>query len=90
MIEQIPLPQQWKAIDLKPDYGRLKTGASLFFRNPLHLIATLLGRPKVAATCQFKPCRVWDNVERTERQYSEMWTGDWWWRMQVRQLVSAG
>ncbi|KZT40715.1 hypothetical protein SISSUDRAFT_982978, partial [Sistotremastrum suecicum HHB10207 ss-3] len=32
----------------------------------------------------FAPKHIWSDESKTERFYSEMWTGDWWWETQTR------
>jgi len=31
----------------------------------------------------YEPIRVYRDADYSNREYSEMWTGDWWWNKQV-------
>ena len=66
-------------------------GSELFVvhkRNPVDIVQHLIGLVHLHAQIRYGPERhttITVNGERI-RVYSEMWTGDWWWRMQVRTL----
>lgn len=55
----------------------------LFYRDPIECIHVLLGNPAFISSMKFAPERVYVDNSQTERIYNEMWTGDWWWEMQV-------
>lgn len=57
-------------------------------RNPVDVVRHLLGLSRLCTHMRYGPERhtmVNINGERI-RVYSEMWTGEWWWRMQVCSL----
>lgn len=57
----------------------------VYKRNPVDVVRHLLGLTRLRAHMRYGPERhttVTINGERI-RVYSEMWTGEWWWRMQV-------
>ena len=54
------------------------------FRDVLHSIRAIYGDPEFARDLIFAPERHYVDRERTRRVYSEMYTGDWWWSVQVR------
>ena len=56
----------------------------LHFRDILACIRSLFGDPDLAHSLVTAPERHYSNPERTDRVYSEMHTGDWWWAVQVR------
>ncbi len=58
------------------------------FCDILHCIRVLYGDPEFARDLVFAPERHYVDCERTQRVYSEMYTGDWWWTIQVRNTSS--
>lgn len=57
-------------------------------RNPVDIVRHLIGLVRLRTHMHYGPERhttVNMNGERV-RVYSEMWTGEWWWRMQVGAL----
>ena len=53
------------------------------FRDILHCIHGIYGDPEFVRDLVFAPERHYVDHERTCRVYSEMYTGDWWWSVQV-------
>jgi hypothetical protein len=70
------VPNSGTAVDLEP--------ATLYYRDPLAAIQSLLDRPSLAEHLEFSPRRVTVGNDANRRVYSEMSTGDWWWNLQVR------
>lgn len=56
---------------------------SLWMRDPMECIQELLGNPSFRNETVFAPCRIYTDSTQTTRMYGEMWTGDWWWALQV-------
>jgi hypothetical protein len=54
-----------------------------FSRDILDCIRSLYGDPSWAADMAFAPERHYTSHARTSRIYSELYTGDWWWKVQV-------
>ena len=52
-----------------------------WYRNPLSGIRYILGHTPFKEDLCYAPVR--ERASNGERLYSEMWTGDWWWRTQV-------
>ncbi|KAF8266736.1 hypothetical protein EI94DRAFT_1802602 [Lactarius quietus] len=55
----------------------------LHFRNILSCIRSICGDPDLAQDLVTTPEHHYSNHERTNRIYSEMHTGDWWWAVQT-------
>lgn len=53
-------------------------------RDPLEAIKTLLGDPTYANDIVYTPKKVFENKNKDNRIYTEMWTGKWWHAVQVR------
>jgi hypothetical protein len=56
------------------------------FRDVMECIRSLYGDPQFMHYMAFAPERHYTSPERTCRIYNEMYTGDWWWMVQVRPL----
>ena len=65
------------------DGETLTEDLELWARNPIDCIQELLENPAASDANVYEPKRVWRDKERKTREYSEMWTGDWWWDTQV-------
>lgn len=54
-----------------------------YSRDIIECIRSLFGDPQFARDLVFAPERHYTSTERTSRIYNEMYTGDWWWAVQV-------
>ncbi|KAF8594438.1 hypothetical protein BDV93DRAFT_400336, partial [Ceratobasidium sp. AG-I] len=56
----------------------------VYKRCPLEIVRHLIGLQRLRDHMQFGPEREWTTTidGRRIRVYSEMWTGNWWWRLQ--------
>lgn len=83
LVDSIPARAKWKLKELwfksDPDHKHF-----IYYRDVLEAIEALLGNPAHAKDIVWKPRRVFTNAVKTKRIYNEMWTGDWWWAVQVR------
>jgi len=55
----------------------------------MHCIRAIYGDPEFAQDLVFSPKRHYVDDEQTQQVYSEMYTGDWWWSLQVRNTNSG-
>ena len=55
-----------------------------YFRDILRCIRALYGDPEFAQDLIFVPERHYTDKEQIQRLYSDLYTGDWWWSVQVR------
>ena len=62
--------------------NRIET-IELWHRDPIECITELLGNPSFRGKQQYAPRQVFRNKDGTNREFGEMWTGDWWWKTQV-------
>jgi hypothetical protein len=58
-----------------------------YYRDALECIRSLFGDPQYAQDLVFAPERHYTDHERKTRVYHEMYTCDWWWSIQVRNLL---
>jgi hypothetical protein len=49
----------------------------------IQVIKQLIGNPAFAEHMAYAPEHVFKDAKGTIRCYDEMWTGDWWWKIQV-------
>lgn len=54
-------------------------------RDTLEAVRALWGDPDLAQHIVYRPSKLFsdENKDTSDRVYSEMWTGDWWWKIQV-------
>jgi hypothetical protein len=54
-----------------------------WFKDSMSVLKDIVGNQRVAEYTKWSPERI---VQKDgTRKYTEMWTGDWWWDVQVRQ-----
>jgi hypothetical protein len=83
-IESLPdAGPRWKELAISPEYGTPLDPVTLLYRDPLEAVTDLLSRPAFADAMQFTPMKIWKDIDKTKRVYSEMSSGNWWWRTQV-------
>jgi len=80
----MPYPgPRWMTRTIIPPQGTVSQPIELFYRDPMEAVRHLLSRPDFTEHMDFIPKRVYTDSDESERLYSEMSTGDWWWRVQV-------
>ncbi|KAJ6533903.1 hypothetical protein DFH09DRAFT_932549 [Mycena vulgaris] len=71
--------------DEKDDEGQpMREIVEMWYRDPVECIRELVGNPSFIKQ-GYKPIRVYKSFEDeryTNREFSEMWTADWWWKIQ--------
>jgi hypothetical protein len=83
-VTALPDIPRWKFTEVKPkDVTASTERLFLFLRDPVECVKHLLADPGLSEGMTFVPQRVYTNKYQNERIYHEMWTGNWWWRMQV-------
>lgn len=55
----------------------------LWRRNPVECVRELIGNPAFREAMAYAPERAFSDEEAKDRLIDEMWTADWWWRIQV-------
>jgi hypothetical protein len=55
-----------------------------FFREVIPCLRALFGDPRFSKHLAFAPERHYQDEGNTEQVFSEMYTGKWWWSVQVR------
>jgi len=57
----------------------------LWHCDPVECIAELLGNPSFHGKQQYAPWWIFRNENGMNQEFREMWTTDWWWKIQVCQ-----
>ncbi|KAF8986147.1 hypothetical protein BDQ17DRAFT_1393693 [Cyathus striatus] len=57
--------------------------------NPVECIKEHIGNLAFKDNLVYEPCKVFRDKDCKNREYGEMWTGDWWWDMQKDLLDGA-
>lgn len=75
----------WKSVVLSPKTGTPKEGTPpvLFHRDPIGAVQYLLSNSALQEGIQWSPRRVFEDEGKTQRLFSDISTGDWWWDTQV-------
>ena len=75
----------WKSVVLSPNTGTPKEGTPpvLFYRDPIGVIQYLLSNSALQEGIQWSPRKVFEDEGKTQRLFSDISTGDWWWDTQV-------
>lgn len=75
--------------DLKDVNGRpLTEKLELWYRDPVDCVKELMGNPVFKDHLAYAPTRVYQDRRGQVRQIDEMWTGNWWWDIQVSRTAS--
>jgi hypothetical protein len=76
-----PPPFQLKELEIGHE------NLEFFYRDVLECIQSLYGNPEFLQDLVFAPERHYSNDERSVRIINEMHTGDWWWALQVCNVI---
>ena len=89
-IDSLPTGPKWEHVVFSVDGkgvdgdGKMVTETvDLWRRDPVECVKELFANPAFKDKCQYKPRKAFTDESKAERVYSEMWTGDWWWKTQV-------
>ncbi|KAJ7779093.1 hypothetical protein B0H16DRAFT_1878677 [Mycena metata] len=96
-IDMLPDGPQWRCypftlvgdeVDLE---GKKKEQTvEMWCRDPVECVKELVGNTAFAKQA-YEPCRIFKRFadgKYSNREYNEMWTGDWWW--EIQQLLPEG
>ncbi|KAJ7038598.1 hypothetical protein C8F04DRAFT_1209379 [Mycena alexandri] len=80
-IENLPKGPAWKTTPWKTPYPTKKP-LTLYFRDPIECLQTLLSNPLVQGAIHFTPFKMWKTAERLVRVYNQWLSGDAAWKIQ--------
>ncbi len=89
-VDQLPEANPWIYDELTitgdvlgEDNKLLTDRLDLWRRDPVECIRELIGKSALQDVMGYAPEQVFSDEEGAKRIYDEMWTGDWWWDVQV-------
>ncbi|KAJ7812872.1 hypothetical protein B0H14DRAFT_3112207 [Mycena olivaceomarginata] len=92
-VDALPPGPQWychafelEGDELDGDQNPKKETVEMWYRDPLECVKELLGNPSFAGKQGYKPIRVFKRFkdgQYSNREFTEMWTADWWWEIQL-------
>lgn len=93
LFDQLPtVGPKWKSCIVKitgdiigPDREKLTEEAEMWSHDIIEVIKELLGNATYGKDMVFAAQDQFNDVEKTERRYTEMWMADWWKKIQVCQ-----
>ena len=68
---------------IRPDKRPLVETLKLWRRDPVECVRDLIGNPTFRDCISYVPEEVYLDINGTTRVYDEMWSGEWWWKVQV-------
>ncbi|KAG9105665.1 hypothetical protein FRC07_009132 [Ceratobasidium sp. 392] len=81
-VDKLPKGPTWTTAEVtvgKDEYARTHT---IYLHDILEVIRQLIGARRFKRWMRYAPERHWTSRDQKCRVYDEMWSGDWWWRMQ--------
>jgi hypothetical protein len=84
-LDAIPCPGgEWleSNVILENSPSWMPTEVKFWFRDSLDALKHMVGNMDLSNDMKWAPARLFN--QQGARLYSELWSGDWWWRKQVR------
>ena len=95
-VDKLPTGPEWtcKIIESKgelldEDNKPIIEEHKLWICDPVECVRELIGNPAFHGCMAYAPEKTYADKHGHNRQYDEMWTGDWWWEMQVINMVAS-
>ncbi|KAH8987547.1 hypothetical protein EDB86DRAFT_3065710 [Lactarius hatsudake] len=88
LIESLPDPPRWYCEEMIIE-GYESEKITFYWCDALDVIEYIFGNPIFAPYMQYDPQRVWTDISKAERVYSEYMTGDFAWQSQDRLPTGA-
>ena len=89
-IDDLPRGTPWQCDIIAVEGDRMGDDGKLMHEDlelwrcdPVGCTEELIGNPGFDGNIAYAPERVYADEGATIRRYDEMWTAEWWWRMQV-------
>ena len=82
-LPQLHGPPPFQCKEFSIGHERLQ----FFFRDTIQCIRSIYGNPSFMQDLVFAPEQHYADNTRTSRVINEMYTGDWWWNVQVRRMI---
>jgi hypothetical protein len=82
-VDRLPHGAEWRAVTMDVREGGEENVVVVYIRDVIQVIRELIGNSGFKAHMRYAPERHWTSQAQRKRVFGEMWTGDWWWQMQV-------
>ena len=89
-VDSLPPGVQWNLENIKltgdmvDEEGNTMTEElELWYRDPVECIRELVGNPMFQDAMKYAPEKLFEDKEGNDEVVNEMWTGEWWWKLQV-------
>ncbi|QRV89359.1 Zn-finger protein [Ceratobasidium sp. AG-Ba] len=89
-IDSLPHGPKWRQDEVTVGKGIYKRRHVVRFRDILAVIRDLISARRFKDCMRYAPERHWTSQDKKCRLYDEMWSGNWWWRMQFRIQNKSG
>ena len=89
-IDKLPHGPDWEVQPFKLTGSCGEEIVELWKRNPLDVIRALLLDKKLRKYLHYVPQRHYTGRDHRNRRRSELWTGDWLWKLQVSRNHTTG
>ncbi|KAI0279323.1 hypothetical protein BGY98DRAFT_1089274 [Russula aff. rugulosa BPL654] len=90
-VDQLPTGPEWMCRIIRTvgkllgeDGGPIIEEHELWIRNPIECVRGLIGNPAFREYMAYAPEKTYADKHGRVRRYDEMWTGDWWWKVQTK------
>ncbi|KAG8694602.1 hypothetical protein FRC09_009744, partial [Ceratobasidium sp. 395] len=81
-IDALPKGPKWTTVQVTAGKGKYRRTRTVYLRDILAVIRELIGARRFKRWMKYAPEKHWTSRDRKCRAYDEMWSGNWWWRMQ--------
>ncbi|KAG8729126.1 hypothetical protein FRC10_004270 [Ceratobasidium sp. 414] len=81
-IDKLPWGAKWTTAQVMVGEGSHKQTRTIYLRDVLEVIRQLLGARRFKRWMRYTLQQCWTSPRWKSRVYDEMWSADWWWRMQ--------
>ncbi|KAF8232974.1 hypothetical protein L208DRAFT_1269244, partial [Tricholoma matsutake] len=95
-IDQLPTGPEWicDSVAIDGDHAgedgmKMSEDLELWHCDPVECIQELLGIPALNGDISYTPVQYFTDKDGTNCVINKGWTADWWWKMQVREVVVA-
>jgi hypothetical protein len=65
------------------DAAYMAEEAELWRRDPVECVKELISNPAFRDLIRYAPEQLYERPDQTNQVFDEMWTGEWWWDLQV-------
>jgi hypothetical protein len=82
-IDSLPHGPDWHCRTIRVEGDNGTEVLDLWMRDVVEVIKMLIGDPRFAEHIRYAPEKHFTSATHETRVYDEMWSADWWWRIQV-------